>query len=118
MLQLPSENIPTDSLKFETKGLDSKTLSTVGISNFIANIFPKRYLIKIVQLIEIIDDPGIDQLYIVMEYVQYTINDIPQPIKDEKWLRLLFRDMISGLEYLHQQRITHADIKPGRQKKT
>ncbi|XP_055387999.1 calcium/calmodulin-dependent protein kinase kinase 2 isoform X4 [Condylostylus longicornis] len=70
---------------------------------------------NVVKLIEVLDDPLEDFLYLVFELVhQGEVLCIPadKPLNEERaWS--VFRDALQGLEYLHYQRIIHADIKPG-----
>eukprot|EP01095_Lingulamoeba_sp_RSL-Kostka_P002280 TRINITY_DN1312_c3_g1_i3.p1 TRINITY_DN1312_c3_g1~~TRINITY_DN1312_c3_g1_i3.p1 ORF type:complete len:558 (-),score=155.78 TRINITY_DN1312_c3_g1_i3:65-1738(-) len=68
---------------------------------------------NIVKLYEVINDSNHDRLYMVMEYIEGgpIINGIGDNV-DEATARKYFRDMIAGLEYLHNQKIIHRDIKP------
>merc|ERR1719494_390638 len=70
---------------------------------------------NIVNLVEVIESEKM--VYLVLEYLPLgaigessaTIDPITD---DEDVLRRYMRDMISGLAYLHSQRICHSDIKP------
>ncbi|TBU62722.1 kinase-like domain-containing protein [Dichomitus squalens] len=70
----------------------------------------------VVRLLEVIDDPLTDKIYMVMEYLGggeikwRTANDNPLLRVDQT--RRICRDVILGLEYLHYQGIIHRDIKP------
>ncbi|KAL1949542.1 hypothetical protein VTO73DRAFT_8423 [Trametes versicolor] len=70
----------------------------------------------VVRLLEVIDDPLRDKIYMVMEYLGggeikwRTPNDNPLLRVDQT--RRICRDVILGLEYLHYQGIIHRDIKP------
>ncbi|WPH00783.1 calcium/calmodulin-dependent protein kinase kinase cmkC-like protein [Acrodontium crateriforme] len=72
---------------------------------------------NLVSLIEVLDDPQEDSLYMVMEMckkgvvMKVGLDDRAEPYEDEA-CRCWFRDMILGVEYLHAQGVVHRDIKP------
>ncbi|KAK5166304.1 uncharacterized protein LTR77_008565 [Saxophila tyrrhenica] len=72
---------------------------------------------NLVSLIEVLDDPQEDSLYMVLEMckkgvaMHVGLDERAQPYQDET-CRCWFRDMILGIEYLHAQGIIHRDIKP------
>lgn len=80
-------------------------------------IMKKLYHPNLVSLIEVLDDPEEDSLYMVMEYckngvvMKVGLEQRADPY-DEEQCRHWFRDMILGIEYLHAQGIIHRDIKP------
>jgi [calcium/calmodulin-dependent protein kinase] kinase len=70
---------------------------------------------NIVGLIEVIDDPSARHVYLVLEFVQLgalmpeSVNAVPFTLSTA---RKYFRDILSGLECLHVNRIAHRDLKP------
>ncbi|XWS52675.1 hypothetical protein CRYUN_Cryun11dG0091300 [Craigia yunnanensis] len=70
---------------------------------------------NIVNLIEVIDDPSMDQFYMVLEYVEskWVCEDSGPPGGiGEDTARKYVRDIVPGLMYLHGHNIVHGDIKP------
>eukprot|EP00947_MAST-08B_sp_MAST-8B-sp1_P003806 g3806.t1 len=79
---------------------------------------------NVVRCYQVIDDPASDKLYMVMEFVslgqvvywqpaesRYGRKGTDDPIP-QTTARDYFRDVILGLEYLHQSNIAHRDLKP------
>lgn len=72
---------------------------------------------NLVSLIEVLDAPAEDSLYMVMEMckkgvvMKVGLEEKADPYEDER-CRCWFRDLILGMEYLHAQGIVHRDIKP------
>jgi len=69
---------------------------------------------NVVKLVEVVDDPGEDNLYMVFELLDRgEVLEIPsdKPLTEEEAIKC-FRDVVHGLEYLHYQKVIHRDIKP------
>ncbi|KAK3357664.1 kinase-like domain-containing protein [Lasiosphaeria hispida] len=72
---------------------------------------------NLVQLIEVLDDPEEDSLYMVLEMckkgvvMKVGLQQTATPYPEES-CRCWFRDLILGIEYLHSQGVVHRDIKP------
>ena len=70
--------------------------------------------VNVVRLVEVIDDPRSNNLYLVIEYMEK--GDLMAIIKDEcvsyQDTRDILLQLISGLIYLHDNSIIHGDIKP------
>ncbi|ESZ95013.1 BcCMK3, calcium/calmodulin-dependent protein kinase [Sclerotinia borealis F-4128] len=72
---------------------------------------------NLVSLIEVLDDPEEDSLYMVLEMckkgvvMKVGLGDRAVPY-DVESCRCWFRDLILGIEYLHAQGVVHRDIKP------
>ncbi|XP_042636533.1 calcium/calmodulin-dependent protein kinase kinase 2 [Orycteropus afer afer] len=77
-------------------------------------ILKKLHHPNVVKLVEVLDDPNEDHLYMVFELVnQGPVMEVPtlKPLSEDQ-ARFYFQDLIKGIEYLHYQKIIHRDIKP------
>ncbi|EWC45054.1 hypothetical protein DRE_06193 [Drechslerella stenobrocha 248] len=72
---------------------------------------------NLVNLIEVLDDPDGDSLYMVLEMcskgviMKVGVGEDATPFAEND-CRYWFRDLMLGIEYLHAQGIIHRDIKP------
>jgi [calcium/calmodulin-dependent protein kinase] kinase len=72
----------------------------------------------VVRLYEVIDDPELDRMYLVMQYVEHgpVVTLTPQGMAsrtiEPKLMVSYARQICAGLEYLHKKGVIHRDIKP------
>ncbi|XP_041083910.1 calcium/calmodulin-dependent protein kinase kinase 2-like isoform X2 [Polyodon spathula] len=69
---------------------------------------------NVVKLVEVLDDPSEDHLYMVFELVkQGAVMEVTRdkPLTESQ-ARFYFKDLLRGIEFLHYQKIIHRDIKP------
>ncbi|NXK44711.1 KKCC2 kinase, partial [Chauna torquata] len=71
---------------------------------------------NVVKLVEVLDDPSEDHLYMASSVfccLCSPVMEIPtlKPLSEDQ-ARFYFQDLIKGIEYLHYQKIIHRDIKP------
>lgn len=68
-----------------------------------------------IKLIEILDDPNDDKLYMILEYAEGgpTMKSEMEldPLPEDK-ARLFFHDIVCAIDYIHSMKIIHRDIKP------
>ncbi|KAK9459063.1 kinase-like domain-containing protein [Lipomyces oligophaga] len=80
-------------------------------------ILKKLHHVNVADLVEVLDDPEGDSIYMVLEWCAHGVLmkvslDEPAVPYSEEQCRLYFRDLILGIEYLHSQGVVHRDIKP------
>ncbi|VCX04169.1 unnamed protein product [Gulo gulo] len=69
---------------------------------------------NVVKLVEVLDDPNEDHLYMGKRALAVRpVMEVPtlKPLSEDQ-ARFYFQDLIKGIEYLHYQKIIHRDIKP------
>ncbi|CAH1164072.1 unnamed protein product [Phaedon cochleariae] len=99
---------------------EGRSTSSSPINHPLQKVYREIAILKkldhpnVVKLVEVLDDPAEDHLYLVFELLEGgQVLDVPTdtPLDEERaWT--YFRDVVVGIEYLHYQRIIHRDIKP------
>ncbi|XP_042735512.1 calcium/calmodulin-dependent protein kinase kinase 1 isoform X2 [Lagopus leucura] len=95
-------------------GEQSKTMAPLDRVYQEIAILKKLDHVNVVKLIEVLDDPAEDNLYMVFDLLRKgAVMEVPsdEPFSEDQ-ARLYFRDIVLGIEYLHYQKIIHRDIKP------
>eukprot|EP00741_Cyanophora_paradoxa_P004390 tig00000802_g4261.t1 len=70
---------------------------------------------NITRLIEVVDDPAEDRMYLVMEFVDGGVVKFEEargPEERAAYARSVFRQLMMALEYMHFHNVCHRDIKP------
>lgn len=74
-------------------------------------IMKKLSHINVIKLYDVIDEETSDKLQLVMEYASGgVVAKMSEPLSEEECWRG-WRDMLTGLNYLHNQRCAHRDLK-------
>ncbi|XP_055336131.1 calcium/calmodulin-dependent protein kinase kinase 1-like isoform X2 [Paramacrobiotus metropolitanus] len=68
---------------------------------------------NIIQLVEVVDNPTDDNIYIVTELLDQALMDLPteSPFPESE-ARNYFQEILDGVDYLHSQKVVHRDLKP------
>jgi serine/threonine protein kinase len=70
---------------------------------------------NVVKLIEVIDDPSSQKMYLVQEYIQHNLMDLVLQSHHgltQAMTRMYTRDLLCGVNYLHYYKVIHRDIRP------
>jgi calcium/calmodulin-dependent protein kinase kinase 2 len=99
------------------EGSKEDTPSSIDLIKEEIAIMKKLNHPNLVSLIEVLDDPTEDSLYMVMEMckkgvvMRVGLEEKADPYPEDT-CRYWFRDLLLGIEYLHAQGVVHRDIKP------
>lgn len=115
-LGVNNETNETVAIKIVKKAILKRSSDPLALNREIAILKKVRHH-NVVSLYEVIDDPASEKLYLVMQYVcngpvvrvksDFTCTPIAEPT-----CKNYFRQLLSGVRYLHKRHIVHHDIKP------